>query len=131
MNTEMRQALQKRWLEALRSGEYKQGRRVLRKLDTYCCLGVLCNLYDPSNWHQTDYEESAAPIYKYYDRDSYPPPNVLLAVGLEKQEAKKLAMYNDRFRMPFEQIASILEKHFSGERPIEPLGEDEDDGIGI
>lgn len=35
-----------RWLAALRSGEYKQGRRSLRVLQpdgsyTYCCLGVL------------------------------------------------------------------------------------------
>ncbi len=34
-----------KWLEALRSGEYQQGRRQLRKGDTYCCLGVLCDLH--------------------------------------------------------------------------------------
>lgn len=39
----------KKWLEALRSGEYKQGRRRLKtKLSDgsyeYCCLGVLCEI---------------------------------------------------------------------------------------
>jgi hypothetical protein len=38
-----------KWLEALRSGEYKQGaeRLYTEETDTYCCLGVLnkvCNL---------------------------------------------------------------------------------------
>jgi hypothetical protein len=33
------------WVKALRSGDYKQGRSVLRRNDdTYCCLGVLCEL---------------------------------------------------------------------------------------
>lgn len=34
------------WLAALRSGEYRQGKRVLHNVDenTFCCLGVLCDL---------------------------------------------------------------------------------------
>lgn len=32
------------WLEALRSGKYKQGRGVLNDGDTHCCLGVLCEI---------------------------------------------------------------------------------------
>lgn len=37
-----------RWVEALRSGEYRQGRNVLRHQSsagvTHCCLGVLCEI---------------------------------------------------------------------------------------
>lgn len=41
MNTDIAQ----RWADALRSGDYAQGRGVLRGSDdTYCCLGVLCEL---------------------------------------------------------------------------------------
>lgn len=37
--------LKERWTTALRSGEYKQGRSVLRDdSDRYCCLGVLANI---------------------------------------------------------------------------------------
>lgn len=38
---------QRRWLEALRSGKYRQGREVLHNLDTdtWCCLGVACDLF--------------------------------------------------------------------------------------
>lgn len=39
-----------KWLDALRSGNYLQGQKVLHGLDdkgrhTFCCLGVLCDLY--------------------------------------------------------------------------------------
>jgi hypothetical protein len=39
------------WITALRSGEYTQGYRALCRVDhnnnskSYCCLGVLCDLY--------------------------------------------------------------------------------------
>ena len=35
-----------KWLEALRSGKYKQAKGVLKSSDGgYCCLGVVCELY--------------------------------------------------------------------------------------
>ena len=40
-----------RWVEALESGDYKQGMERLRPSpDQYCCLGVGCNLYNPKEW---------------------------------------------------------------------------------
>ena len=36
--------LAKKWIDALRSGKYKQGRGQLVKGDRYCCLGVLCDV---------------------------------------------------------------------------------------
>jgi hypothetical protein len=35
----------KKWVAALRSGEYKQGMKRLRVRDAMCCLGVACDLY--------------------------------------------------------------------------------------
>ncbi len=46
----MNQDIKQRWVEALRSGLYEQGKSRLRKRDaatlneSYCCLGVLCEL---------------------------------------------------------------------------------------
>lgn len=35
--------LKARWIEALRSGEYRQARNAMnRDNESYCCLGVLC-----------------------------------------------------------------------------------------
>lgn len=36
--------LKRKWLEALRSGRYKQGRFALKRGDEYCCLGILCEV---------------------------------------------------------------------------------------
>lgn len=43
----MNKEIKKKWIEALRSGEYRQGRGMLCSLDhhKYCCLGVLTDLY--------------------------------------------------------------------------------------
>jgi hypothetical protein len=51
----MDNTLKQRWVSALRSGKYEQGRGMLRHkndngLDCFCCLGVLCDIYDSSRW---------------------------------------------------------------------------------
>lgn len=46
----MEAGLKRRWLVALRSGRYKQGRQWLRADGKYCCLGVLCNVVAPRRW---------------------------------------------------------------------------------
>lgn len=42
----MRADIKARWIAALESGDYKQGRNFLHNLtdNSYCCLGVLCDL---------------------------------------------------------------------------------------
>ena len=44
--------LKERWIEALESGKYTQGRGQLRLQDSFCCLGVLCDLVNPNGWVQ-------------------------------------------------------------------------------
>ena len=41
----MNPEIKAKWVAALRSGEYKQGRGQLRSEDLFCCLGVLCDLH--------------------------------------------------------------------------------------
>lgn len=38
--------IQTKWLEALESGNYKQGQGYLKNKDGYCCLGVLCEVME-------------------------------------------------------------------------------------
>lgn len=40
----MKKTLKLKWIAALRSGAYKQGKGRLRRGDSYCCLGVLCEV---------------------------------------------------------------------------------------
>ena len=43
----MNQEIKTKWINALRSGDYEQGQGALKNTDgQYCCLGVLCDLYD-------------------------------------------------------------------------------------
>ncbi len=63
----MNQAVKEKWLEALRSGEYKQGQQMLKRNqeseDYYCCLGVLCDIHSKETgvqWVNGTYREEAA-----------------------------------------------------------------------
>jgi hypothetical protein len=45
----MNKRVKKLWIKALRSGKYKQGREALHPSeDTFCCLGVLCEVFRKS-----------------------------------------------------------------------------------
>jgi hypothetical protein len=58
----MNAEIKKQWVDALRSGEYKQGQYWLKQRDNsdgyhYCCLGVLCDLYSKATntpWQAND-----------------------------------------------------------------------------
>lgn len=41
MNTEVKQ----KWIDALIGGDYPQAKRQLKVGDSFCCIGVLCDLY--------------------------------------------------------------------------------------
>lgn len=47
----MKKNIMKKWVKALRSGKYKQGKNFLKQFNSkkqprHCCLGVLCELYN-------------------------------------------------------------------------------------
>jgi hypothetical protein len=46
----MNPEIKAKWVAALRSEEYKQGKKVLNNgVGNFCCLGVLCDLYAKEN----------------------------------------------------------------------------------
>ncbi len=40
----MKEDIKEKWVAALRSGKYKQGKHRLKNGRKYCCLGVLCDI---------------------------------------------------------------------------------------
>lgn len=42
----MDKELKEKWVKALRSGEYEQGKYFFEYHGSYCCLGVLCKITD-------------------------------------------------------------------------------------
>lgn len=56
----MKKKVKKLWVEALRSGNYKQGKYGLKREDEFCCLGVLCDLHakeNSRNWEPIPYDK--------------------------------------------------------------------------
>ena len=49
---------------ALESDEYEQARHALRRGGTYCCLGVACQIVDPTRWLAADAKRHD-PVYWY------------------------------------------------------------------
>lgn len=119
--------VKKKWLEALRSGKYKQGKGKLKRSDTYCCLGVLCDLYiqeldakeeiDPETVQYWEEEDQC------YDNSGELPYEVIMWADLNKdipdvrdgtRRLRNLAELNDGtdYIRPrtFEQIANYIEK---------------------
>lgn len=110
--SKMNPEIKAKWLEALRSGEYQQGRRSLHADGSYCCLGVLCDISNLDTWkHRVD------GIYAYFDCEGFLPSTVADWAGLESrgaygdEEVNHLAEDNDNGKS-FLEIADIIEEYF-------------------
>lgn len=84
-------------LRELRSGNFQQGSGKLRSTaDEYCCLGVACNVLDPTRW--TDGLRNYSYRYGYLSL-VLPEDAVLAAFGLDHLDAQELAELNDGIRV--------------------------------
>ena len=107
----MNERVKQLWVEALRSGEYKQCNYSLRrdesKVISYCCLGVLCELYAREHSH---FDWAQIGIRTWL------PVYVMHWAGLTKPDPEPkygdhtLSDLNDRAGYNFEQIAEVIEK---------------------
>jgi hypothetical protein len=107
--------LKTKWVEALRSGEYDQGKNALKSTDgSFCCLGVLCDLkYGKEIWKENkdcygDYSGTyrLSPINgKGVD---FPTENKRRELGISNSVMRQLAEMNDD-DYSFEQIADVIE----------------------
>ncbi len=89
--------LKAKWIAALESGKYKKGTSCLRSTgDTFCCLGVLCDIIDPSGWTAPGTNDTLADRYSYFYKDDWNRnylPDGLDVVSVHHQN--KLAILND------------------------------------
>lgn len=116
----MNQEIKSRWVTALRSGQYRQGRLALRNTsDEYCCLGVLCEIAVQENVIPEPVRNMD--LYRYGDADdsnsSYLPLSVQMWAGLTKNPVVTsgsddvlLADLNDAWKS-FEEIADLIEEN--------------------
>lgn len=118
---------QTRWLEALESNIYKQGKRWLRNInDEYCCLGVAAELF---KWQEPTADEIC---YSYDGHTGLAPQYTIEALSLrsdsgyfmgnlpiEGRPYNNLANLNDN-GMSFKELAQHIraapERFFTGSR---------------
>lgn len=114
----MNPELKKKWVDALRSGEYAQGKSYLRSRHSYCCLGVLADVIiketDQYYWLR-DYNSSVVESYSFINKKDG------CTVGLCKfspsfrrnylnsLEQDKLIELNDNEDLSFNEIADYIE----------------------
>lgn len=102
----MNPEIKAQWLEALRSGKYKQGRGMLRTPEnSFCCLGVLCDVVDPNKWKEIYLGE-----WVYGDRNevAFLPNEIKRLAGID--DTVTLINMNDG-KASFKKIADYIENN--------------------
>lgn len=110
--------LRKAWTAALRSGQYKQGKMKLRRSsmvegDTYCCLGVLCEVCIK----ETKLVKRHKNGYLLPDTNKRTANSCLLTevfmdkIKLNKEKAVKLIAMNDSLNRSFARIADYIDRY--------------------
>lgn len=106
MNVGRDEVLFQKWLTALRSGDYKQTIGQLRSVDPvagaaasgFCCLGVLCDVYDSKGWGTGDHRgglDMETYIHKDIDHAVLAPEDIAARVGISNTRMSELAVLND------------------------------------
>lgn len=111
LSPEQRGEKRKKWIEALRSGKYKQGKGRLHNLEpeTFCCLGVACHLFLEGR----PLEDGSC--VSYNTNTALMPTDLMLELGLvthlggSRLPGPALSSLNDQFGKTFEEIADALE----------------------
>ena len=106
----------RKWVEALRSGEYRQGRKLLRVGDRFCCLGVACDVSNVGEW-----QRRKGITFEYEEEMGMLPPAVCDWLGVASgdpvlyvsdKRADKASQLNDRDHFTFSQIADAIERTY-------------------
>lgn len=123
----MNQEIKAKWVEALRSGEYPQGRQYLNQNGNFCCLGVLTDLYIKEHNKEWTQEEGGTPGVKNAGFHTAILPESVIkwsdmtdevgAIGLSIIPPKDgqgfgLAHCNDGLKLTFDQIADVIQYAF-------------------
>lgn len=122
----MNKKIKQKWINALLSGEYKQGNNALHINKQFCCLGVLCDLAEKEGIVTSklyDHHNKDVETYSFGcdeqgndEWEQLPPVVAKWAgindyIGLYNNEFPSLAEANDD-GCTFEEIANIIKKNF-------------------
>lgn len=101
-----------KWVDALRSGKYKQGRYSLNKNGKFCCLGVACEVAAANGVPLKVTKNKKFTLYNA--QRAFLPDAVIVWLGFNKEKSGEfegaLMEENDTHRQTFEQIVKIIEE---------------------
>lgn len=113
---------QRKWLKTLQSNVYVQGKQYLRRGDSFCCLGVACEVFAlngiPDSDGETEEEKEAFPILYWYNQENeIAPQDIVEILKLQDQHGSpinnstkiSLTSLNDTGKT-FQEIAQIIEQ---------------------
>jgi hypothetical protein len=103
-----------KWLEALRSGEYKQGFRRLynREADCYCVMGVLASVGGLG--HEAIVNKGTVPIDFLSDQGVSFPYRNGCPILMYNDRNLPLDCINDQFLLSFNELADLIESQVEG-----------------
>lgn len=114
----MKKSVMKKWVAALRSGEFKQVQMSLNRDGKHCCLGVLCDLALVDGYVECDFSgPTYITLYGERNRRGVLPEEVMKysgigdSIGVIRKLDTDLASLNDSGKS-FSEIADIIEKHY-------------------
>lgn len=103
------------WVEKLRSGLYPQTRGQLRKKNSFCCLGVLCDLssrHEEEKWKRIPFTGGDHMFQSMNGeiQKGVLPNDVMEKAGLSEIACEELIALNDAGGLNFKQIADVIEE---------------------
>lgn len=118
----MNRELKQKWVEALRSGEYLQAQERLKSeewdeetekptgKESYCCLGVLLDIWGEGRWEDFEYAYTDSIGDTCYV-DTELNTDLLEEIGLGYSIQNKLIEMNDTENLSFNEIAGYIEQN--------------------
>lgn len=117
----MKKSVMKKWVAALRSGEYKQNAGINLKTDLgYCCLGVLCEVMNVPSIRNINGKYSFEEEYGGLPLSVIKKAQISHYLGRALDNSFQLSSLNDsghrdcigEGRFTFEEIADIIELEY-------------------
>jgi hypothetical protein len=111
------------WVQALRSGEYEQGKHSLNEKGKFCCLGVLCeialkdNVVEKKVFTFLDDDDSIEETVRYDGSSAFLPERVQDWAGMKSDSGlydynqPSLTQMNDS-DFEFDVIADFIEENY-------------------
>lgn len=142
----------KLWVDALRSGDYKQTTETLANNHGYCCLGVACEVFNKHNpgileitekpkkevhtisncekvkLYDGNHDILPSIVSNWFGFNDFSHLNPLITFKLGNAILRKtinLSELNDQYKLDFNRIADIIEKRFIQEEEFITLTKSE------